>query len=91
LSKLLRNEEMDVLISAQDHANVAAMLARKLSRKKIPLILTERLSLRAAMKARGWFRRKILSSLVAYAYPRADAVVANSQDGASEVESGFGW
>lgn len=91
LSKLLRNEEMDVLISAQDHANVAAMLARKLSRKKIPLILTERLSLRAAMKARGWFRRKILSSLVAYAYPRADAVVANSQDGASEVESVLGW
>ena len=91
LAKLLRRENMDALISAQDHANVAAVLARKLSRKKVPLILTERLSLRAAMNARGLFRRNVLSRLVAYAYPRADAIVANSYDGAREVESVLGW
>jgi glycosyltransferase involved in cell wall biosynthesis len=91
LAKLMRSERMDGLVSAQDHANVAAVLAKQLSRKRIPLILTERLSLRAAMKARGWFRRSVLRLLVKYAYPRANAVVANSQDGAREVESVLGW
>ena len=91
LANLLRTEQFDALISAQDHANVAAVLARQLSRRRIPLILTERLSLRAAMAARGWFRRNILSRMVKYAYPRADAVVANSMDGAREVESVLGW
>jgi glycosyltransferase involved in cell wall biosynthesis len=43
------------------------------------------------MKARGWFRRSVLRLLVKYAYPRANAVVANSQDGAREVESVLGW
>lgn len=91
ITRLLRREKFDAVISAQDHANVAAVLARKLSRRDVPLILTERLSLRAAMDARGWFRRNVLRSLVAWLYPRADAVVANSQDGAREVESVLGW
>jgi glycosyltransferase involved in cell wall biosynthesis len=91
LARLLRKEDLDVLISAQDHANVAAVLARKLSRKETPLILTERVSMRAAMGARGWFRRKTLGRLIAYAYPRADVVLANSEAGAREIESVLNW
>jgi glycosyltransferase involved in cell wall biosynthesis len=91
LAKVMRNEEMDAFISATDHANIVAVLARMLSRKKFPLILTERLSLREVMKSRGWFRRVVLSRLRSWAYPRAEAIVANSQDGAREVESLLGW
>jgi len=91
LSRLLRRENIDVLVSAQDHANVSAVIARMLSRRTIPLILTERVSLTGSMKARGLFRRTVLARMVKWAYPKADVVVANSQDGAREVEEYMGW
>lgn len=91
LSRVIRQEKIDALISAQDHANITAVLARTLSRSKVPLILTERSFIHGSMKTRGWFRRMVLSRLMSCTYPRADVVVANSRAGARIVESYLGW
>ncbi len=91
LSRVIRLEKIDALISAQDHANIAAVLSRTLSGRKIPLILTERSFLHGSRKTRGLFRHIVLSRLMLCAYPKADAIVANSKDGARVVESYMGW
>jgi glycosyltransferase involved in cell wall biosynthesis len=80
LRSYLRRVKPEVLISAQAHANVAAVLATKLSFVSTRLVLTERLALQAAWDSavKRRLTDRLLPFLVRRLYPLADAVVANS-------------
>jgi len=87
LARYLRRERPDAMLSALNHANVIAIIARKLSRVSTRLVVSERNSLAnrpAGMT--GWILRATMKKL----YPHADAVVAVSQAMAKELVTELG-
>ena len=87
LARYLRRERPDAMLSALNHANVIAIIARKLSRVSTRLVVSERNSLAnrpAGMT--GWILRAMMKQL----YPHADAVVAVSQAMAKELVNELG-
>lgn len=79
LTRWLRNNDPDVLISVINGANVVALTARRLARSRVRVIVTERNTL-SSWRKDGWMpdRRWIIPWLVRRMYPRADAIVAVS-------------
>jgi glycosyltransferase involved in cell wall biosynthesis len=92
LRSYLRRVRPDVLISAQAHANVAAVLATKLSFTSTRLVLTERLALQAAWDsaAKRGLKDRMLPFFVRRFYPHANAVVANSAGTADQLAASTG-
>jgi glycosyltransferase involved in cell wall biosynthesis len=84
LSRYLNRERPIALISHLNHANIVALLARKLSGSKIKLILVEHSTLSVA-KAPS-LRAKTIPPLMRWLYPQADIVVAVSQGVAQDLE-----
>ena len=85
LVRYLRSERPDVLLSALGHANVAALLARRLARVSTRVIPTIHLSpSEHTVNAR---RRKvsIVHAMTKWCYPWADAIVAVSRGTADDV------
>jgi glycosyltransferase involved in cell wall biosynthesis len=78
LRSYIRRTNCDVLISAQAHANVAAVLATMLSFSSTRLVLTERLALQAVWESKKGWRDRLLPMLMRVTYPRSTAIVANS-------------
>lgn len=85
LRSYLRRTGCDILISAQTHANVAAVIATKLAFTGTRLVLTERLALEAAWGLSRGRRDRFLPMLMRLAYPRAAAIVANSSGTADHL------
>jgi len=85
LVRYLRRDSPDVMASALPHANVVAVLARRLARSKTRLVLTEHntASLLAAHAVRP--RARLLPHFMRLAYPRADALVAVSDGVADDL------
>lgn len=87
LARYLRRERPDAMLSALNHANIIAILARKLARVPTRLVVSERNSL-SGLSGGGvglvirWLMRKL--------YPSADAVIAVSQGVALELVREFG-
>lgn len=82
LVRYLRRERPDAMLSALNHANVVAILARQLARVPTRLLVSERNSLTAISKTgRGWLMRQLMRR----AYPLADGVVAVSRAMALEL------
>ena len=90
LASYLRSKRPDVLISVQSYGNVAAVAASKIARVRPTLILSERLSTVNLVYETGLVGRS-LPRLMRATYGSADAVVANSQDGAKELASMLRW
>lgn len=90
LALYLRSNRPEVLISVQSYGNLAALAASKLARVHPFMILSERVSTVNLANETGlagrWMPRLMKST-----YGSADAVVANSQDGAAELASFLGW
>lgn len=72
----LRHNQPDALISALGQANIAALIARRLSTTRVPVLVTEHQSFEPE-RERG-FRRNLFPRLARLLYPRA-TVVAVSQ------------
>lgn len=87
LARYLRRERPDAMLSALNHANIIAILARKLSRVKTRLVVSERNSLTAQ---RDGFKSRVVMSLMRWLYPSADMVVAVSQAMAKELITELG-
>ena len=87
LARYMHRERPDAMLSALNHANVIAIVARKLSKVTMRLVVSERNSLtcRPASKA-DWIVRTIMKRL----YPHADTVVAVSQAMATELVTELG-
>ena len=86
LVRYLRSERPAVMLSAMDHANVVALLAKRLSMTDTRVVISERstISVEAAL-ARALTARAVYA-LVPRLYPWADGIVAVSQDAARDLE-----
>ncbi|MBE9168002.1 glycosyltransferase [Pleurocapsales cyanobacterium LEGE 06147] len=84
LSRYLRKERPDALISQLNHANVAAVIARELARTKTPLVLVEQNTFSASRSP--LMRAKLIPPLMKWFYPRADAIVGVSNGVARDLE-----
>jgi glycosyltransferase involved in cell wall biosynthesis len=84
LIRFINARRPSVLITGSPHTSLLAILALRLARPKVGLIVTEHAPLaRLVSRYRGW-RYRFLPLLVRYFYPSADAIVAVSQGVAAE-------
>lgn len=82
LVRYLRRERPDAMLSALNHANIVAILARKMAHVRTRLVVSERNSLVAlGHTGRGWVMRQLMRRT----YPWADAIVAVSRAMALEL------
>lgn len=88
LSRWLRNERPDLLISAVSGANIVALIARRLASRQIPVVVTERNTPSAQRRqARGLRRRHITPWLMRRCYPSASSIVGVSKGVTDDVIS----
>lgn len=87
LARYLRRERPDAMLSALNHANIIAILARKLARSKARLVVSERNSLTGLGSGR---KGRVFRGLMRRFYPWADGVVAVAQAGVQELVSEIG-
>lgn len=85
LAKYLRNEKPDVLISALDHANLAALLARRLSRTPTRVIPTVHNSHSETKRHSSGIRNWALHRMIRRCYRWADAIVTVSHGTADDI------
>lgn len=85
LARHLRKRGPDLLISAQSYANVVAIWAHALAGRPGRLIVTERLAMSAATSYASSIREQLMPMLMRRFYPRADAIIANSEAGAHDL------
>lgn len=79
LISYLRQSQPVAMLSALNHANVIAVLARWLSGAKTRLIVSERNHLSASDNQSGSLVAKQMPRFMSWAYPHADGVVAVSK------------
>ena len=85
LSRYLREEQPQALISALEDTNLVAILAKQLSGQKIPLIVTVHNNLSQESRHATNWKRRFVPYLIPWFYPRANAVVAVSQGVAQDL------
>lgn len=85
LARYLRRERPDAMLSAMHHVNIVAILARKLARATVRLVISERNSLANLQTTHGVVMRVLMAIL----YPSADAVIAVTKAGARELLDAF--
>lgn len=87
LSRYLRREQPDVLVSALAHANITAIVARFLVRSsRTRLVATERNAIEARLNS-GRLKDRAMLALMKLLYPLADKVVGISRGVAVEARS----
>lgn len=89
LTKFLRKEHPQILLSALHSANVVALLARFLARSPTRIIIVEHATLSKELKnspskIRKWMRQ-LMITLMRLAYPKSEAVVAVSEGVANDL------
>jgi glycosyltransferase involved in cell wall biosynthesis len=85
LTQYLRSTRPVAVFSALDYVNVVTVAARALSRVDVPLVVSERNTLSAAVAHTSSRRTKLMPTLIRWTYPRAEAVVAVSQGVADDL------
>lgn len=88
LVRYMRRERPDAMLSAMKHANIIAILARKLARVKMRLVVSERSAPSGNLSGGGM--APVLRLLMRQLYPRADAVVCVSRGVENELKQMFG-
>jgi glycosyltransferase involved in cell wall biosynthesis len=88
LSRYLQQYQPQALISHMSHANVIAVIAKKLARTKTKLILVEHNTLSADQSPLR--RGKLIPPLMKLLYPQVEAIVGVSQAVARDLEQELG-
>jgi hypothetical protein len=79
LTRWLRANQPDFLISAQMHVNLTAIVARTLSGKVTRLIVTEHNDVDSVYSHAPTLKQRLVPWLAKVLYPRADRIIAVSQ------------
>ncbi len=79
LACYLKHERPAIVIGVLSHLNVTILLARGISRAKIPVIVTEHGNFSAAHPYAERYTAKLLPPLMRWLYPRASFIVGVSQ------------
>lgn len=87
LIRYLRRERPRSMLSALNHANLAALFARRLARVPVRLVVSERNTLGQAQASEHFIKRPFMPRLMRKMYPEADAVVAVSHGVAEDLAS----
>jgi glycosyltransferase involved in cell wall biosynthesis len=90
LMSYLRQEQPDAILSALTHANVIALLARRLTCVKTRLVVSEHISLRPALRHATLWRSRWLMYFMRWTYPWADGVIAVSKGVADDLVASTG-
>jgi glycosyltransferase involved in cell wall biosynthesis len=85
LARYLRRRRPDVLVTALDHANIVAVLARKLAGVRTAVVITHHLSVAGLPSRDSSLEAKVWLAMRARVYPWADAIVAVSHDTAVDL------
>ncbi len=85
LARFFRNNRPDVAYSAMPTTNIAMLLARLLSFRRFPIVISERADPAGESRMGHSWRYKAAIGLARYAYPFADHVVCVSQGLANHV------
>ena len=85
LSRFLQIECPDILFSTQSHANLIALLARKLARVNLPVVINEQTTMSVHYALEPGLKNRIVPKLARLFYRQADAVVCISQGVADDI------
>ena len=85
LTHLLRRIQPHLLFSAQDHVNIVALLAKKLSHVPAKTVISVHNTLSAAQRAEPDIRNRVLSCFMRQLYAKAECIVAVSQGAAEDT------
>lgn len=90
LVRYLRQSRPRAFLSALSHANLAAIVARRLADGNTRLVVSERLSLSAARQHHRSMKDRIIRTLMRRLYRKADRVVVVAEAMVTELESQLG-
>lgn len=90
LVRYLRRECPTAMLSALNHANVIAVVARDLARVRTRLLVSERAHLSRSLAQAGSPAERLLVPLMKWAYRRADGIVAVSDGVADDLAQALG-
>ncbi|MCW5745883.1 MAG: glycosyltransferase [Alphaproteobacteria bacterium] len=88
LSRYLRSERPDVLLSAASHVNLAGILAWRRAGRPMPVVLRASNYPAGNLPVRAWVQRWIRAALrwlASRMYPQADAIITVSRGVADEI------
>lgn len=85
LSRTIRRERPEVILSTLVEANLACVFARRLARSRARLVIRETIHISTHGKRQGGWVWRVLPRLIALLYPRANAVIANAQAMADDL------
>lgn len=90
LIRYLQCEQPDAMLSALNHVNIIAVIAKKLSRAKTRLVVSERSTLSTAALSSAKNLDRLMPWLMRLSYPSADAVVSVSSGSANALSDNIG-
>lgn len=85
LVRYLRKERPDAMLSTLRHANIIAILARRIAGVPARLVVREAATLRENMRSAPTLKERLMPALMRMLYQRADCVIANSQGVAEDL------
>ena len=88
LIRYLNRHRPAALLSAMGHANIIAIMARRLSRSRCRLVVSEHTLPSVIAKVAGTPLSRTVPGLSRWFYPRADAIVAVSRGVAADLVAG---
>lgn len=86
LARYFKAKRPSHLLSASFHANLAAIIARRLSRSKTKLHVSEHIALGMALPQLSWPKCLAIKTLVRLLYPSADTIISVSEGAALDIE-----
>lgn len=78
LSKLIKDENPDVLVSFMWFTNAVAIIAKKISKTTCKIISSERYGLKLSYE--GWFTECQRKAVIRCLYPAADRIIVNARE-----------
>ena len=85
LARYLRRERPAAMLSAMGHANVVALLARKLARASARLVVSERNTISVEQSRAQGVAARLNFALVPWLYPMADGICTVSQAASNDL------
>lgn len=85
LSKYLKKEKPDAILSAMNYVNVITVLAKLISGTNTRVVVSEHGNLSASLKNSKWVSKVVLKSLMIWTYKKSDFVVAVSDGVADDL------
>lgn len=90
LTRYLTVEQPDVLLSAMTHANLVALMARRLARTQTRVAITEHSILSETVRHSRLLRSRVMPVLARRIYPWADVIIGVSDAVAGDVSATLG-